>query len=417
MRYDRTRDWDTWIPHVFGPSEYAEPSVCRISDYHRQLQGPWSSIGRRQEISRIGELQQCLITKLELLKYNNDHEHELVLAHIEHCDGTKPQRQYFRLERDSDPASLPRRIRSLLGMDDDDDTPITGDTRSNEARNDWIIRHADVRVTKKSVPDLKLKGQTHLCYTVSFSGPDYPTILDLSSAARMLSDVAPHYKAFDHMCYWFSHNLCRVLSLGRQYSIQVVAQDAGHWQGVPVINGFGQLMLAAFMPAATDAPDVADAQQNTIVVDDGSSLESIPPMFSEGHFTHSEQVIQMWRRYRGVFEQTVDVVQVWEDRQHDRANFPLQIEMMVMEGTKTGLLNFYESLLKQEKELYRQGESLLAKEDSESSETYMDLTVWLAEIKVMKEWKVENRHQVAMAQRALETLLRRREVAWVVTEL
>ncbi|KAK7685136.1 hypothetical protein QCA50_011499 [Cerrena zonata] len=365
----------------------------------------------------MDDLQQCLITKLELLKYNNDHEHEIVLAHIEYCGDANPQRQYFRLERDSDPASLPRRIRSLPGADDNE-AQTTGDTRSSEARNDWIIRHADVRVTKKPVSDLKLKGQSHLCYTVSFSGPDYPTILDLSSAARMLSDVAPHYIAFDHMCYWFSHNLCRVLSLGRRYSIKVDAQDAGHWKGVPVINGFGQLMLAAFMPAASDAPDVEEARHNTIVVDDGSSLESIPPIFSKGCFTHSEQIIEMWKRYRGVFEQMVDDVQGWDVREQDKDG-GLEIEMIRRETAEFKLETQFMRMEMQEVHLHEQIASLMARWQANPNPNSVELeelvktgTMLIQRITELKADLAETRYQLTRAKLAIEPLLRRQKEAW-----
>ncbi|KAK7686988.1 hypothetical protein QCA50_009487 [Cerrena zonata] len=284
------------------------------------------------------------------------------------------------------------------------------DTRRGGVKNDWIIRHADVQVTKKPVSDLKLKGQSHLCYTVSFSGPDYPTILDLSSAARMLSDVAPHYIAFDHMCYWFSHNLCRVLSLGRRYKIEMKAQDAGHWKGVPVINGFGQLILAAFMPAASDARDFEEARQNTTVVDDSSSLESIPPIFSKGCFTHSEQIIEMWKRYRGVFEQMVDDVQGWDDRSEDRDGDRLRFEMIMRRSAKDILEIQFKGMVTQEDYLHEAVTRWNANPNPKLDyvESGEQLVRAVAEI---KERKAENRYQLTRAKLAIEAVQQRQKEA------
>ncbi|KAK7676861.1 hypothetical protein QCA50_020197 [Cerrena zonata] len=405
--------WDTQISGVFeNSSHYGAASVRCISDYHQQLQ--YREEGTRDHSYRIDDLQQCLITKLEVFKYNSlhDHEHELVLAHIEYNNGEKPQRQYFRLERDSNPASFHRRTRPphvQVGLHrESGDT----DTRRGGVKNDWIILHADLG---KPEPDLKLKGNSHLCYTVSFSGPDYPTILDLSSAARTLSDVAPHYIAFEHMCYWFSHNLCRVLSLGRRYKIKMKAQDAGHWKGVPVINGFGQLILAAFMPAASDARDLEEARQNTTVVDGDSSLESISPIFSKGCFTHSEQIIEMWKRYRGVFEQMVNNIQAGDNCRLDKRR-RLMIEETAIYHAKADLNIEAVGMSGQEKELYGQIQVLVNKlqanpDIAESRELLEAWDMCKQRFRELEGQRAENRYQLTRAKLAIEAVQQREKEA------
>ncbi|KAK7692503.1 hypothetical protein QCA50_004130 [Cerrena zonata] len=265
--------------------------------------------------SRLDDLKECKVVKLELRKCPNPWAHEFVLAFVEHTsiDNTTQQEvtqsRVFMIERDSDPNTT-----SQLSN-------ATGLVKTKSA-SDRVPANDIMQIYENSDDALKAMNGT-LCYTVHFTANStQPNILDLVAAACGLTQSAPYYTLFRHMCYWYANGLCRVLAQGRTYVIAKENDLAGRWRNTMLIDRLGKMILRDTLPEFEKVTPAALEE----MANDESSIFSLPSNnsndpalgISTHHFLNSDPVVAYHVKYQGCLVDAEGMIRVAEDQRNGK---------------------------------------------------------------------------------------------------
>lgn len=187
-----------------------DKEVIHVSDVFKELSDGY--VG--SEVDRTAQLQGCRIGELYLCKGTDFFQHEYIVAAVRDelqvdKDNDNSNVYYLRLERDSgsnlsDPVRLAKAgavKQSKVGANPAFDTLR-------------CYSHAN-RAIAFSPP----KSPVFTCWTITFPDDHRPNLIELVSAAYTLNKLAPNYTVTRFMCYWFSHNLLRLLTYQRQHTI------------------------------------------------------------------------------------------------------------------------------------------------------------------------------------------------------
>ena len=172
-------------------------------------------------VDRIAQLQGCTISRLYLCKSIDSFQHEFVVAAVHDelqlkVDPSKSNVYYLRLERDSlsdcsDPLQLKKG--TFVKQSKINGNPALDTVRSYHNNKREVA--FGLQLTDQSA------SPAFTCWTVEFPDDLRPNLIELISAAQTLHHKAPNYTLARYMCYWFGHNLLRLLTYKRPYTLTI----------------------------------------------------------------------------------------------------------------------------------------------------------------------------------------------------
>ena len=227
-----------WEHPIMNPLDDLFPSPDKdatISHVHEKLRASFSS----DHGALVRRLQDCKVNKIELCKGAGGFQHEFLLVTTHYLiDGQSNTARFLVIDRNSNPENLSQTADAGFGS-----SQFSSNFNSASSQSK-LVNSAKDMIKLFSERDDALKSGARSCWTLTFNDGEYVNAINLFSAAVAVHRAAPNYNLVQTMCYWFAHNLLRVLASGRQYEITTTGASAnitpGYFYGIPILNSLGK---------------------------------------------------------------------------------------------------------------------------------------------------------------------------------